>query len=85
MRLVGGSLALAALLFSGGCAGTGLFSSRDRLPKPIDSPVVRPNLKDSHKVKKAHHPSRYEKPSWGSDQERQFDSHARPLPHYQEQ
>ena len=35
-----------------------------RLPKPIDSPVVRPKLK-AEKATRQKHPSRYLKQEWG--------------------
>ena len=41
--------------------------SRDRLPRPIDSPVVRPKADDSHKKGYKQHPSRYQRQEWGSE------------------
>jgi len=84
MKLLGGSLALA-LLLAGSGAEAGLFGKKDKLPKPIDSPVLRPKVKESHKIKKTNHPRRYEKEGWGSDSHRFFDHPARPMPHYQQQ
>jgi hypothetical protein len=83
MRLLGGCLALAALLLGGSGAEAGLFGKKDKLPKPIDSPVLRPKVKESHKIKKSHHPSRYQKDSWGATtQEQVFRHPSRPVPHY---
>ena len=44
------------------------FKSRDRLPKPIDSPIVRPKLRGDHKAGKrtGRHPSQYQRPDWGA-------------------
>lgn len=44
--------------------------SRDKLPKPIDHPVVRPKADDSHKVGYKKHPSRYQRQEWGSEMHR---------------
>jgi hypothetical protein len=60
MKLV---TALAVLLFlaAAGSADASWFGGR-KLPKPIDSPRVRPKADDSYKVgKKQRHPQ-----SWGS-------------------
>ena len=40
---------------------------RAKLPKPIDSPVVRPKADDSHKKGLKQHPSRYQHAEWGSE------------------
>ena len=86
MRLLGGSLAIAALLLGGSGAEAGLFGKKDKLPKPIDSPVLRPKLKESHKINKSRHPERYQKEGWGADtQQRMFNYPSRPMPHYQKQ
>jgi len=43
--------------------------STDKLPKPIDSPIVRPKLREDHKVGKrvGRHPSQYQRPGWGAE------------------
>ncbi len=40
----------------------------DRLPKPIDSPIVRPKIREDHKVGKrgGRHPQQYQRASWGT-------------------
>ena len=38
-----------------------------KLPKPIDSPVVRPKADDSHKKGYKQHPSRFQRQEWGSE------------------
>jgi hypothetical protein len=70
---------LAVLLASG--AEAGWFGGKDKLPKPIDSPIVRPRIKETHKVKKVHHPQRYQQPGWGANWEPLFKSQDRPLRH----
>ena len=41
---------------------------RDKLPKPIDYPVVRPKADDSHKFgNRKKHPSAYQAHEWGSE------------------
>jgi hypothetical protein len=58
MKLV---TALVALLFLAGAASAdaGWFSGK-KLPKPIDTPRVRPKADDSHKAnKKQRHPPDY--------------------------
>lgn len=80
MKLVAASLALGFLLGGTG-AEAGIFGSRDQLPQAIDTPMVRPRVKESHKVKKARHPAKYEKFSWGAIP---FDKNPpRPMSHYQ--
>ena len=45
--------------------------SRDKLPKPIDYPIVRPKADDAHKIGyKKRHPSRYQRHEWGSEMHR---------------
>ena len=58
MKLV---TALVALLFLAGAASSdaGWFSGR-KLPKPIDTPRIRPKVDESHKAgKKQRHPTDY--------------------------
>jgi hypothetical protein len=48
--------------------------ARVKLPKPIDSPVVRPKVRDDHKPGKraGSHPARYERGEWGAEWDRIF-------------
>jgi hypothetical protein len=43
--------------------------STDKLPKPIDSPIVRPKTREDHKVGKraGRHPSQFQRPDWGTE------------------
>ena len=41
----------------------------DRMPKPIDSPIVRPKIREDHKVGKraGRHPAQFQQPTWGNE------------------
>jgi hypothetical protein len=67
MKLLAAGIALFLLSSAG--AEAGLFSSRRKLPKPIDSPVVRPKVRDDHKAGKrtGRHPSNVSRPDWGAN------------------
>lgn len=57
--------------------------NNDKLPKPIDSPIVRPKLREEHKIKakvRANNP--YERIGWGSEWKTIFHHPVRPMPHY---
>lgn len=69
MKLLAAGIAL--LLLSSAGAEAGLFGSgrsKPKLPKPIDSPIVRPKLRDAHKSGKraGQHPERFLRPDWGA-------------------
>ncbi len=66
MKLLAAGIAL--LLLSSAGAEAGLFGSRDKLPKPIDHPIVRPKVREDHKVgkKAGRHPSQYVRPTYGA-------------------
>jgi hypothetical protein len=72
MKLLTGCLVLVLL---GATTGADAWSwpwSRNRnprLPKPIDSPIVRPKLK-AEKATRQKHPSRYLKQEWGQEWEK---------------
>jgi hypothetical protein len=62
---------------------------REKLPKPIDWPAVRPKADDSHKHGKnaARHPARFQRQEWGSEMGRfaRGQAHSRTIPYlYQE-
>ena len=60
---------IAFLLLSSAGAEAGLFgSNKPRLPKPIDSPIVRPKQRDDHKAGKrvGRHPDRFLRPEYGA-------------------
>ena len=44
--------------------------NRNKLPKPIDWPIVRPKADDAHKQGYKRHPSQYQRPEWGSEFDR---------------
>jgi len=48
MKVMVGLVALGLLLGASG-AEAGLFGSKKKLPRPIDSPVVRPKVQEGHK------------------------------------
>jgi hypothetical protein len=58
MKRVSVAVAVAVLLvFSASAAQADRWVSRKRLPKPVDSPIVRKNVKEHHKAgKKQNHP-----------------------------
>lgn len=64
MKLLTASLALGCLL-AGSSVQAGLFRSEEKLPKPVDYPVVRPKVKETHKVPHMLHTSQYQKQGWG--------------------
>ena len=67
MKLVAAGIAL--LLLGSAFAEAGIFSGKDKFPKPIDSPIVRPKYRDDHKAGKriGRHPSAYYRSDWGAD------------------
>jgi hypothetical protein len=70
MKLLAAGIAL--LLLSSAGAEAGLFGSsksKPKLPKPIDSPIVRPNQDQSHKAGKraGNHPEKFQRPDYGAE------------------
>jgi hypothetical protein len=61
MKLLAAAIALSLL-------GSVAAEARPKLPKPIDSPVVRPKVRDDHKAGKriGKHPERFYRPEWGA-------------------
>lgn len=67
MKLLTGCLVLAILGTSSGADAWPWSRKRTpRLPKPIDSPIVRPK-QQAERAKRQQHPSRYERHDWGGD------------------
>ena len=66
MRLVVTGIVL--LLLGSAGAEASLFN-RSKLPKPIDHPIVRPKVREDHKVGKCagRHPSEFIRPDWGTE------------------
>jgi hypothetical protein len=78
MKVFAGLLVVALLAIPGAEAGVfGLFGHKEKgydasgkkLPKPIDSPIVRPKVREDHKVGKraGAHPARFSRPEWGAE------------------
>jgi len=68
MKLAAAGIAL--LLLGSAGAEAGIFSTgRDKLPKPIDHPIVRPKVREDHKVGKraGRHPSQFLRQEWGTE------------------
>jgi hypothetical protein len=65
MKRIAGFLALALLAVPA-------VEAKVKLPKPIDSPIVRPKIREDHKPGKrtGNHPSRYERVEWGNEWDR---------------
>jgi hypothetical protein len=81
MKLFAASLALG-FLFAAHSAQAGIFGNGDKLPTPVDYPIVRPKLKETHKIPQVVHPAKYEKASWGAPK---YFTPVRPMAHYQTQ
>jgi len=47
-------------------AQAGLFGHKNQEPRAVDSPVVRPKVKEEHKIPHQIHPSKYNDPTWGN-------------------
>jgi hypothetical protein len=78
-------LAVALMAFSGASVQAGWFGGgNSKLPKAIDTPILRPKVKDGHKV--APHvrkqPDKYNRPSWGANWDRLYRVKSRPLKPY---
>ncbi len=78
-------LAVALMALSGVSAQAGWFwGGKAKLPKAIDSPILRPKVKDGHKV--APHvrkqPDKYNSLSWGANWDRLYRVRSRPLKPY---
>ena len=83
MKLV--TAGIVILLLGSSAAEAGLFSRKPKLPKPIDSPVVRPKVREDHKVGKrtGQHPKRFERPTYGNEWDKIFNmKHRHDLPGY---
>jgi hypothetical protein len=85
MKLVVAGIAL--LLLGSASAESGIFDifqRRGSLPKPIDSPVVRPRLRDDHKQGKrvGRHPAAYARSEYGAEWKKIFAARHHPIPEY---
>ncbi len=63
------AVGIALLLLGSAAAEAGIFSKQERLPKPIDHPIIRPKMRDDHKAGKrlGRHPSELLRPEWGGN------------------
>jgi hypothetical protein len=76
---------VAAFGLSAASAQAGWFGGGGgKLPKAIDSPILRPKVKLSHKVAPhvRHESGKYSSPSWGGDWKRLLKQRSRPLKPY---
>jgi hypothetical protein len=82
MKLVAAGIAL--LLLGSASAESGIFSRKNSLPKPIDSPIVRPKYRDDHKVGKrvGRHPSAFYRSDYGNEWKKIFANRHHPIPEY---
>jgi hypothetical protein len=86
MKLLAAGIAL--LLLGSAGAEAGIFSRRKDLPKPIDHPIVRPKVKEAHKLGKrgGQHPSQAVRPEWGREWRRTLSlKRPHPIPDYLKQ
>jgi hypothetical protein len=68
MKLLTGCLVLAILgATTGADAWPWSRNRKPKLPKPIDSPIVRPK-QNAEKPTRQQHPSRYLRQEWGQDE-----------------
>jgi hypothetical protein len=82
MKLVAAGIAL--LLLGSASAESGIFSGKNSLPKPIDSPIVRPRYRDDHKAGKrtGRHPSAFYRSAYGNEWKQIFAPRHHPIPAY---
>ena len=69
MKLVAAGIVLVLLSSAGAQAGLFSHHRQDRLPKPIDHPIVRPRAREEHKVgkKAGRHPEELARSSYGAE------------------
>ena len=85
MKLVAAGIALLLLGSVSADAGVfGIFSRKTDFPKPIDSPIVRPKIRDDHKAGKrtGRHPSALAQADYGSEWKKIFATRHHPIPEY---
>jgi hypothetical protein len=85
MKLVAAGIAL--MLLGSASAESGIFDMfkrRGGLPKPIDSPIVRPKMRDDHKSNKrvGRHPAAYARSDYGNEWKKIFATRHHPIPEY---
>ena len=84
MKLAAAGIALLLLASAGAEAGIFSSGSREKLPKPIDHPIVRPKVREDHKVgkKAGRHPAQYIHPTWGNEWNITLKARVHPIPDY---
>ena len=85
MKLVVAGIALLLIGSASAESGIfGIFKGKNSLPKPIDSPIVRPKLRDDHKAGKraGRHPSAYAHAQYGNEWKKIFATRHHPVPEY---
>jgi hypothetical protein len=87
MKLMVAGIALVLVASSGADAFPLFHKSRttDKLPKPIDTPIVRPNIREDHKVMKraGRHPSNFQHAEYGTEWDKTLKTPPRhPFPDY---
>jgi hypothetical protein len=85
MKLVVAGIAL--LLMGSASAESGIFDifqRRGDLPKPIDSPIVRPKIREDHKPGKrvGRHPAAYARSDYGAEWKKFMTARHHPIPEY---
>jgi hypothetical protein len=87
MKMVVAGIALLLLGSASAESGifSGIFRGKNSLPKPIDSPIVRPKLSDDHKAGKrtGRHPAAYSRSEYGAEWGKIFSTRRpHPIPGY---
>ena len=86
MKLVAAGIVLLLLGSSSVDAGVfGIFKRKTDFPKPIDSPIVRPKLRDDHKQgmkRTGRHPDLYARSEYGKEWSKIFSARHHPVPEY---
>jgi hypothetical protein len=86
MKLVVAGIALLLLGSASAESGifSGIFSRKGSLPKPIDSPSVRPKLREDHKAGKrtGRHPASFVRSDYGNEWKKFMNVRHHPIPEY---
>lgn len=86
MKLVAAGIALLLLGSASADAGIfGIFQGKSEFPKPIDSPIVRPKLRDDHKQgmkRVGRHPESTYRSEYGNEWKKIFATRHHPVPEY---
>jgi hypothetical protein len=85
MKLVAAGIALVLLGSASAESGIfDIFKRRGGLPKPIDSPIVRPKMRDDHKANRrvGRHPAAYARSDYGAEWKKFMTARHHPIPEY---